>query len=218
MNVTVLRMEKPVSHVEEGIILRTIAELLHEEFRESISTDGGCDDNAFRILPLHRTSFSEHVYTCPEFVPVSQGVSCGWPLHIARDPRVETSCCTDAPVLLCDWLAWLQSPSDLIASVVSYGWAARFEYGVPSTSEPVRIQFLLLVYYANPKGLAAGLPYQLSLSSPGSYRFLQHFQRGHLTEGNAGWRIDAQTAIFIASIKSGWALSKKECDHNLTPY
>ena len=30
MDVTFLRMEKPVSHVEEGIILRTNAELFHE--------------------------------------------------------------------------------------------------------------------------------------------------------------------------------------------
>ena len=69
-----------------------------------------------------------------------------------RDSRVRTSCCTDASVLLCDWLAWLQSPSDLIASVVFYGWAARFEYGIPSTSEPVKILFLLLVCYAIEKG------------------------------------------------------------------
>ena len=82
-----------------------------------------------------------------------------------------TSCGVDAPVLLCDWLAWLRSPSDLIASVVFYGWTARFEYRVPSTSEPVKILFLLLVCYASPKGLAAGLPHQLSLSISGSYRF-----------------------------------------------
>ena len=124
-----------------------------QKFCESLS---GFDDNAFCILPLHRTDFSEPCTRAqsPFLSPVESHTDC-----------LATSQGSWLPVVLthlsCFAIGWFgcSQPVTWLLQEVFMG----MEQGSSTASHQLlsRWRFLLSVCYANPKGLEVGLHHQL---------------------------------------------------------